>query len=359
MAPGSRQFVRLTTAVAAAALIVSGFLLLGNRSRSTTGEEGNLVRLFMGSTQSTSGVYSFGVAVAAVINKRDPDIVVTVVESSGAYDNARRMKQGIFHWSISGSPAVYAEVRHGTGPFERFGAWEPIRLMFLRNINVARIYVRADEARAKGIRTWGDLMGMRLGPGTPGTRDMARVLEVDRLLGTGVRFIPGSLADAVASLKEGRIVALLKGSPQHTFDAAMLECHYRTPLTVIGFTEADAAQVQAADPLNTFTETSKGTIENAPDAGGFWEMTSAAMALSSSLMSQEVGYRIAKAVYDGWPEIAESYPPARGVNPIKDAFQSTPLGEGFYYHAGLVQFAQEIGIEVPAQFIPPEYREAG
>lgn len=73
----------------------------------------------MGSTQSTSGVYTFGVAVASVINKHDPGIVVTVVESSGAYDNARRMKEGIFHWSISGSPAVYAEVRRGQGAFQR------------------------------------------------------------------------------------------------------------------------------------------------------------------------------------------------------------------------------------------------
>jgi len=187
---------------------------------------------------------------------------------------------------------------------------------------------------------------------------MARVVEVDRLLGTGVRFIPGSLADAVANLKEGRIVALLKGSPVGTFDASMLECHYVTPLTVIGFTEAEADSVLANDPLNTFVETPTGTIQNALDAGGFWEMTSAAFALSSSLMSQEVGYRIVKAIYAGWTEIEEAYSPSRGVDPIVDAFRHTPPGEGFYYHAGLIQFAREIGIDVPERFVPPEYVDA-
>ncbi|MFH1574772.1 MAG: hypothetical protein ABIG68_12370, partial [Acidobacteriota bacterium] len=83
---------------------------------------GNRIHLFLGSTQSTSGVYTFGVSVAAVIAKHDPEIVVTVVESNGAYDNAKRMKEGIFHWSVSGSPAVYAEVRNGSGGFERYGA---------------------------------------------------------------------------------------------------------------------------------------------------------------------------------------------------------------------------------------------
>ena len=230
--------------------------------------------------------------------------------------------------------------------------------MFLRSINVARVYVRADKARAEGIRTWADLRGKRLGPGMPGTRDMSRALDVDRFLGTGVKFIPGSLADAVVSLKEGRIIALLKGSPVDNFDASMLECHYGTPLTVIGFSKAEADEVQSLDPLNTFMETPAGTIKNAPEAAGFWEMSSAAVALSSSRMSQDVGYRITKAVYTGWKEVEESYPPCRGVDPIRDAFRNTPAGEGFYYHAGLIQLAREIGIDVPRRLIPPEYREA-
>jgi TRAP-type uncharacterized transport system substrate-binding protein len=72
-------------------------------------------------------------------------------------------------------------------------------------------------------------------------------------------------------------------------------------------------------------------------------------------MSQEVGYRITKAVYTGWKEIEESYPPSQGVDPIRDAFRNTPAGEGFYYHSGLIQFAREIGIDVPERLVPPEY----
>lgn len=356
---GSRKTAGLAAATAGAVLLVATLVFFARPSRTGPAEpRGELLQLFLGSTQSTSGVYTFGVAVASVIRKHDPGIVVTVVESGGAYDNARRMKEGIFHWSISGSPAVYAEVRRGEGVFQRYGAWEPIRLMFLRNINVARIYVRADRARSDGIRSWSDLAGHRFGPGMPGTRDMARVVAVDGLLQTGVNFFPGSLADAVANLKEGRIVALLKGSPAGTFDASMLECHYGTPLTVIGFTEEEANLVQAADPLNTFAKTPRGTIQNALDAGGFWEMTSAALALSSSLMSQEVGYRITKAIHTGWAEIEQSYAPSRGVDPIVDAFRNTPPGEGFFFHAGLIQFAREIGIDVPERFIPPEYVDA-
>jgi len=316
------------------------------------------VHLFLGTTQSTSGVYSFGVAVASVVARHDPGLMVTVVESNGAYDNAKRMKEGIFHWSVSGSPAVYSEVRNGTGYFERYGAWEPIRLMFLRSVNIARVYVRADMAGAKRIRSWTDLGGKRVGPGMPGTRDMSRILDIDRILGTGIRFVPGSLADSVASLKEGRIIALVKGSPVNSFDASMLECHYSTPLTVIGFSQAEADRIQREDSLQAFADTPMGAIRNAPAAGGFLEMASPAMALSSSFISQEIGYRMMKAVYAGWNEIADAFPPCRGLDPIRDAILNIPDADGFFFHAGVIQFAQEIGLDIPRRHIPPEYNES-
>ncbi len=319
---------------------------------------GEPINLSMGSTRSTSGVYAFAVGIASAIAKHDPQIVNTVVESGGAYDNAKGMKKGIFDWSSSSSPAVYADVYDGAGKFKKEGAWKDVRLMFLRSTNIARVYVREDKARAEGIRTWSDLAGKSFAPGIPGTRDMARGVAVDKVLGTGVQFVPSALKDAVRALKEGRVVGLLKGSPIDGFDAAVLECHYSTPLTVIGFTKEDAAKIQAADPMNTLMETSKGAIKTLPQAGGFWELNSSVMTMSSSRMSQEVGYRIVKAVSKGWDDIAEAYPPCKGVKPVEDAIKATPEDKKFMFHAGVVQYAREMGINVPERLIPPEYKGA-
>lgn len=318
----------------------------------------NQIHLSMGNTRSTSGIYAFGVAVASAINKYDPEIVCTVVESGGSYDNAKGMKEGIYHWSANGSPAVYDSVRHGKDRFEKYGAWEPIRLMFLRNISVSRLYVRADKAEEKSINSWPDLAGEKFYPGMPGTRDMARIMSVNELLETKVNFIPGALADAKTLLKEGRITGLLKSSPAVNFDAGMIEVHQSAPLTVIGFSHEDAMKIQEADPMNTFTKTPKGGIKPLPNIGGFWEMNSAVMSMSSSQMPQEIGYRITKAVYTGWAEISEAFPASKGVDPIKDALANTPTSGVFYFHAGLIQFAKEIGIEVPGRLIPPEYKDA-
>jgi TRAP transporter TAXI family solute receptor len=314
------------------------------------------VNLALGSVGSSSGVYAFAVSLSNVVRKHDPGLNVTAVEGGGGFDHAKLMKQGVLDWSISGSPAVVAAVHAGTGSFKKEGPWEPVRLMFMRNVNVSRIYVRADIAKKENIRTWADLAGKRFAPGVPGTRDMIRAIEANKILGTNIMMVPSSLDDSTRRLKEGGFVGMLKGSPHDRFDTGMLETHYGTPLTVIGFSKDEAGKLTAQDPLNTFTTTRAGGIRELPGVGPILEMSSAVMTMSSSRMSQETGYRIMRAVNQGWKEIAEAFPPSDGLNPIEDAFAHTPDIKGVYFHAGVVQFAKEAGIKVPDRLIPPEYQ---
>jgi TRAP transporter TAXI family solute receptor len=322
----------------------------------TSPSKNEIINLSLGSVSSTSGVYAFAVSLAGVVRKNDPGIMVTAVEGGGGFDHAKLMKQGVLDWSISGSPAVAVAVRGGIDNFKKEGPWEPVRLMFMRNMNVARIYVRADTAKNEGIRTWSDLAGKKFCPGIPGTRDMTRAMDANKILGTGIKMVPSSMADAINNLKEGSIVGILKGSPQDRFDAGMIECHYSTALTVIGFKKEEAEKLQANNPLDTFYEIPVGSIRELPGVGGFWEMNSVVMVMSSSRMSQEVGYRLVKAVYKGWDEIATAYPPSKGIDPVADAFKNTPAGEHILFHAGVIQFAKERGMKVPEDVIPPEYK---
>lgn len=313
------------------------------------------VTLSLGSVAASSGVYAFAVALAAAVRKHDPAISITTVEGGGGFDHARLMRQGVLDFSISGSPATAHAVRTGTGGFARVGAWEDVRLMFMRNINVARIYVRADAAQRHAIRTWSDLRGHAFGPGVPGTRDMTRAMDANTLFRTGITMNPGSLEDTTAQIRAGRIVGMVKGSPHDRFDAAMLALHYATPLTVIGFTDDQAKAIQARDPLDTLIATPRGGIRELPEVGPLNELSSAVMVMASTRMSQETGHRIMRAVAAGWEEINTAFPPTAGLDPVRDAFGQTPQGMGLLFHAGVIQFARERGIDVPAGFIPPEY----
>lgn len=331
-------------------------LFLGAAHAQPSAPKRDLVNLSLGSVSSSSGIYAFAIAVSNVVRKHDPGLMVTAVEGGGGFDHAKLMKQGVLDWSISGSPSVAAAVSEGTDNFKKEGPWEPIRLMFMRNMNISRVYVRADVAKKENIRGWSDLSGRKFSPGIPGTRDMSRALEANKALGTGIKMVPGSMEDSMRGLKEGSLVGMLKGGPLTRMDTGMLECHYSTPLTVIGFKKEEAEKLQALDPLNTFIAAPAGAIAEMPDLGPLLEMSSPVMVMSSSKMSQEIGYRIIKAVHKGWDEIAAAYPPCRETSPIVDAFQSTPAGKALFFHAGVIQFAKEIGLAVPERLIPPEYQ---
>lgn len=352
--PVSRRLGLQRIAAGAAALALST-ALAGPAQAQGAPDLTRRVTLSLGSVAASSSVYAFSVALIAAVRKHDPAISITAVEGGGGFDHARLMKQGVLDFSVSGSPAVADTVRTGTGAFQREGAWEPVRLMLMRNVNVARIYVRQDAAQRGNIRIFSDLGRQRVGPGVPGTRDMARAVEANTLFNAGIVMNPGSLNDTTDQLRSGRIVAMVKGSPHDRFDAAMLAVHYGAPLTVIGFTPEQAAQLQARDPMNTFILTPRGGIRELPDVGPIAEMSSAVMVMSSSRMPQDVGYRIARAAQAGWADINEGFPPTAGLDPVRDAFRQTPNVPGLFFHAGVIQFARERGIEVPAHLVPPEY----
>jgi TRAP-type uncharacterized transport system substrate-binding protein len=332
-------------------------LLLSAGAASGWAQSPKPMNLALGSVTGSSSIYAFSVALANTVRKHDPALNVTTVEGGGAFDHAKLIKQGVLDWSVSGGPAVVAAVREGSGNFKKEGAWEPARLMFMRNVGISRVYVRADVAKKENIRTWSDLAGKRFSPGIPGTRDMARAMDANQLLGTKIVMIPGSFDDALRRIKEGGLVGVLKGSPHDRFDTGMLEAHHGTPLTVIGFTKEQAEKLTAADPYNSFLVTPAGGVRELPGAGPFHEMSAPVMVMSSSRMTQETGYRIMKAVLKGWKEIGEAYPPAQGVKPIEDAFQQTPEVKEVLFHAGVIQMAQEMGIAVPPRLIQPEYKK--
>jgi TRAP transporter TAXI family solute receptor len=333
----------------AAAAAMAGALSLA------TGAAGQERNLALGSVSSTSGVYPFAVALAAVVTDADNGLNVTTVEGGGGFDHARLMRQGVVDLSVSGSPAVVHAVTSGTGAFEADGAWDAPRLMFMRNVNVTRIYVRQDEAAREGIATWADLAGKTVVPGVPGTRDMDRIIEANDLLGTGAVMLPASLEDANSRLAEGRVSAVAKGSPNDRFDPAMQALHFSTPLTVVGFSEEEAARIAEADQLNTFIETPAGGVREAPEVGPMMEMSSPVMVMASSNLPQDVGHAIAVAVVEGWGAIGESFPAAAAVHPIRDVISQLPDIDGLYLHAGVVAFALANGFDVPERLIPPEY----
>ncbi len=313
--------------------------------------EAQVRNLNMGSTSSTSPVYAWAVATANVINKANVGLNVTVVESGAALDNLRKLKEGVFDFALSIDIPSAMQMYHGIDSFKG-QPWKDVRVLFIRNVTVDRVYVRKDA----GVKTFKELGGKKFSPGIPGASSTAYMMKFNEVLKANIAFVPGTLADSIAALQTNRIVGLQKTSPVQAMDSSLIEVNLTTPLTVIGFTAEDVAAITRAYPYIPFVETPKGTIAQLPEAGPMHELAPIVGAMAPKDLPEDVAYRIVKSYVAGLPEVAASYPAVKGWDPVADLFRYVPEGAEVPAHAGLVRYARERGIEVPQRFLPPEVK---
>lgn len=313
--------------------------------------EAQVRNLNMGSTSSTSAVYAWCVATANVINKANVGLNVTVVESGAALDNLRKLKEGVFDFALSIDIPSAMQMYHGIDSFKG-QPWKDVRVLFIRNVTVDRVYVRKDA----GVRTFRELAGKKFSPGIPGASSTAYMMKFNEVLKANIAFVPGTLADSIAALQTNRIVGLQKTSPVKAMDSSLIEVNLTTPLTVIGFTPEDVAAITKAYPYIPFIETPRGTIAQLPEAGPMHELAPIVGAMASKDLPEDVVYRIVKSYVEGLPEVAAAYPAVKGWDPVADLFRYVPEGAEVPAHAGLVRYARERGLEVPKRFLPPELK---
>lgn len=310
-----------------------------------------VVYLNMGSTSSASPIYAWCVATANAINKEYEDIKVTVVESGAALDNLRRLREGEFDFALAVDLPSAMQMYEGIDAFKG-QPWKEVRWLLVRNVIADRVYV----LKELGITNFAELEGKPFCPGLPGSSSANYMMRMADALGLKMNFRPASLADAVELLKQRKIVALQQSSPVDSMSALLLEIHITTPLTVVGFTKEQVEKIRKVYPYLNFIETPKGGIKQLPDAGPFYEEAPLVGAVATPKLSQEVGYKIIKAYVKHFEEIAKAWPAVKGWDPVRDFFKYAQPGGAVPAHAGLVQYAKEIGIEVPNWLIPPEYK---
>lgn len=310
-----------------------------------------IVNLNMGSTSSTSAVYAWCVATANVINKANVGLNVTVVESGAALDNLRKLKEGVFDFALSIDIPSAMQMHQGIDSFKG-QPWKEVRVLFIRNVTVDRLYARKDA----GVKTFAELAGRKFSPGIPGASSTAYMMKFNEVLKTGINFIPGTLSDSIGAMQTNRIVGLQKTSPVAAIDASLIEVNLTTPITVIGFTREETEKIKAVYPYVPFIETPKGSIAQIPDAGPMFELAPIVGAMASKDLPESVAYRIVKSYVEGLPEVAASYPAVKGWDPVADLFKYVPEGAEVPAHPGLIRYAKEKGIQVPARFLPPEAR---
>jgi TRAP transporter TAXI family solute receptor len=192
----------------------------------------------------TQGVYyAYARALAAQLRRRDPDLRVDVVATTGSMENLQRLAGGDATLAFSAADAA-AEASLGGPPFAR-------RLPIAALARLYDDYLHLVVPASSGVRRLSQLAGKRvsIGPAGSGTR-----LIAERLLGRrarSLRVVELGLDESAQALRAGRIDAFFWSGGLPT--PGVEELARRMPLRLLDLPALqDPAYRAAAIPSGTY-----------------------------------------------------------------------------------------------------------
>ena len=290
------------------------------------------LELTLAGSSTSSSVYGFLLTHARQTGQADGAITINVRESSTS-DNPGLVGDGSVDYGIAGLNAL-ARSYKGTGQYE--GNQSPDSRLLMTYLTVAEmLVVRSD----KGIETVQDLEGMSFAPSMQGSPIYTKVLEMFAALGITVDVFDGALEDVVSAMKDNRIVGFGKAGAGKAADASMLDAASAVPVTLVGFSDADIAAIQAVHPNFNFTEVPAGALMDSPAVK---QSTIDAVYFTDASMSEDDAYRLTKALWTTLQASADEsgYAASSGIvaEQTVEASRLVPL------HPGAERYWREIGV---------------
>jgi TRAP transporter TAXI family solute receptor len=296
--------------------------------------------LAMGTTQASSSLYSYFVAVSRVINTKLPEVNVTVVETGATVDNINRVKKGELDFGLTMIHVQY-QAYYGLGPWNG----KPIKdqyVLWVYEVTPLNFIVRADS----GIKSIYDLAGKPFNPGLRGSATEKTVEAIFEALGVSPKYYRGGTEDAVAAVKDKRILGYVKAAPGvNKLDASTLDIATFTPIRLLGFSDEDIKKVLAKYPYLNSVVIPKGIYKDNPSYRTFAGILGC---MAKKDLSENLIYRMVKAVWEGFDEQVAAYPSVKGNNLPKLTLETctVPL------HPGAIKYYRELGLKVPENLIP-------
>jgi uncharacterized protein len=294
-------------------------------------------KLLIGSTSSSSSHYGYFVAVSQIVNQKVANVNTSVVETGATMDNLRRMDRKQVDLGL-----VTTNVMHnaatGSGDF----AGKPLnaRLLWVYSIAPQNVVVRADG----GVKALTDLNGKRINPGIKGSATERTAESVFKVLGITPDYMRGSTGEAVAAIKDNRVIGYVKSGAGLALDASSREIATFTPVNIIGLTPAQRQTLDKAMPELSIVDVPAVAGLNIP-AYTTWGFGVGAAAGPD--MNEETAYQIVKAVMEDKEIQANAFAEVKGVDLMDMTlkYATTPL------HPGAVKYFRERGAQIPARLI--------
>ena len=294
-------------------------------------------------TGASSSFYAYHVAVSQLLNKKVPDIQISVLETGGSRDNLKRIARGEADWGQFSEPTLF-EIYSGKGSWKGKEKSE-MRLLWLVNPGVYMYVV----SKKSGVKTLQDLEGKKFCPGARGSGTEKRTQTMLGLLGIKPDYFRASYGDAVHAIKDRRIIGYAKGGSSNAPDATVLDVSSVIPIQILSFKEKDIQKIKSRFPYWGFVTVPAGLYQ------GVEEFTTRAVFLAiggTKNLDEDLVYKVVKTVSENVDFQAKSFPGVKGINIPEFTLRNgqAPL------HPGSIKYFREKGLTIPDRLIPPEMK---
>ncbi|OED87200.1 TAXI family TRAP transporter solute-binding subunit [Vibrio breoganii] len=289
-------------------------------------------------TGSVTGVYyPTGGAICKLVNKdrNDHNVRCSVESTGGSIYNVNTMRSGELDFGIVQSDWQYHGY-NGTSKFSDQGPYKKLRAVFSLHTEPFNIIAREDSA----INNVSDLAGKRVNIGNPGSGDRATMgVVMDAMGWTNDSFklaseLKGS--ERSQALCDNKIDAFIYmvGHPNGSIKEATTSCNAK----LVPATGPGIDKIVADNPYYAFSTVPAGMYRGTDqDVNSFGV---AATMVTTSDVSDEVAYTVAKAVFENFDTFKRLHPAFSNLkkeNMVKDGL-SIPL------HPGAEKYYKEVGL---------------
>lgn len=315
-------------------------------AQSETSEKVETRYLTLSAVASSSGLFPYCVALGDVLSNL-PELEITVAESGGNVANTQELRVGEVSIANSISNTDY-ESYTGTGTTFDGDPFTDVRILWYYESTPIQYFVAADS----GIESLSDLDGQTFNPGGTGTAASVVTHDAFDALGIHPNYFEAAQADAGDAYANRQIVGAVKtGSAP---DSYIVQANTNRPVKLLNFSDEELAAVTEAIPSVT-----TGTVAANSYEGVDYDVqtlcTYQGIQVDMSF-SQELVYKMWKAM---WEDYADTWKTAYVNGANNNVPEMTLQAAKTPLHAGTVQYLTELGYEVPAELIPPEYVPVG
>lgn len=288
--------------------------------------------------------YLVGGGIAQVINKQLPEYFMFTSETTGGGTaNMELLQSGDAELGVVNTSSLYESLR-GEAEWTNGQIYDKVR-------GVAALYptyFTCYTMEGSGINSLSDLNGKKVGLGSKGMSmdSVLRAFFIDMGITPAQIHNDGHAATATA-LGDGVIDAAITFS--YPPFAAINELESTNSLKFIGMTDEEQEYFLNKYDFYKADEMPANSYKGNPEAvKGISEHTT--LVTTTEVSADEV-YLMVKTLYENQDDLIAVHKSLENMTLENELAFNIPL------HAGVVRYLKEVGVDVPAELIPPEYSE--